>query len=445
MEAQPFVLALSFGSLFFTGQSDGFPPVEGSITLLVLSLYWWAMLVKQIIQPRLGGKWANLLYLPGLFVTFVVIVGNHLSFLDNVAPIVFSGALSAWLWRRGISRVEKGLQEEQLTTSFMAGLFVLLAVLLFAVVYPNPTYKVLLTALTYALPIFFLSGLIALSLSHLGVIEREYLRRSPGSSQADLMSMWVVILVFLWVAIIVSTIVLEASAFDPLVIVFSPLVNALRALYNWLLSLIIPQPPPARHHQKPPPGGAPYQPPHSNPYHSPFSAILQLILVVMMLLLILFVLVVLLFLIREILRKRKSVPGEDEVRERLPVRSTLRERRQKRQRHSKVVLEPLDPTSARIRYREFLQAMARHGDDLERRPNETPTEYQTRLLALVENIPHEEAPKDDTPLDAAILDELTRAYTLERYGGKRTDQRQQAYLRRWVSLLVKRLTSSKST
>jgi hypothetical protein len=167
MEAQPFVLALRFGSLLFTGQRDVFPLVEGSITLLVLSLYWWARLVRQVIQPRIGEQWANLLYLPGLLVTFAVIVGTHTAFVDNIPQIVFAAALSAWIWRRGMARVEQGLQEEQLITALKVGFVVLLAMLLFTIVYPKPVYKVLLDALVYALPMFFLSGVVALSLSHL--------------------------------------------------------------------------------------------------------------------------------------------------------------------------------------------------------------------------------------------------------------------------------------
>ncbi len=442
MEAQPVVLVLLFGSLLFTGQSDAFPLVEGSIILLVLSLCWWAMLVRQVIQPRLGEKWANLLYLPGLFVAFAVIVGTHPAFLDDVPQIVFCAALGVWLWRRSIARVEKGLQEEQLTASFKVGFLVLLALLFFAVVYPEPTYKVLLTVLAYALPIFFLSSLFALSFSHLGAIKREYLRRSVGSSQADPTRVWGMMLLFLWLATVVLTIILEAAAFDPLVIVFSPLVSALRAIWNWFLSLIPSQPSPPRHHPKSLPEGKPYEPPHLHSYLNPYSAILQLILVIVMVLLAIFVLVVLLLLLRESLRKRKSASDEDEVRESLSIRSILRARRKKRQKRPKVALEPLDPLSARARYRELLQAMARHGDDLERRPDETPTEYQTRLLTLIKDAPHDEGWDNEILVDDAILDELTRAYTLERYGGKITEHSKQDYLQRWVPHLVKRLMGS---
>jgi Domain of unknown function (DUF4129) len=161
-----------------------------------------------------------------------------------------------------------------------------------------------------------------------------------------------------------------------------------------------------------------------------------------MALLALFVLVVLLLLLREFLRKRKSASEEDEVRESLSIRSILRARRKNRQRRPKVALEPLDPLSARARYRELLQAMAWHGDDLERRPDETPTEYQTRLLTLVKDAPHDERWENEILVDDAILDELTRAYMLERYGGKITEHSKQAYLQRWVPHLVKRLMGS---
>lgn len=444
MEAQPFVLALLFGSLFFTGQSDVFPLVDGSIMLLVLSLYWWAMLVKRVIQPRLGEKWANLVYFPGLFITFAVIVGTHTSFLDDVPQIVFSAALSLWLWWRGMVRIEKGLQEEQLTTSFQVGFFVLLAALLFAVIFPKPSHLVMFHVLTYALPIFFLSGLIALSLSRLDMIKRTYVHRSPGRLQADPTRMWLSMLLLLVAVIAVSTI-MAAFAFQPFLTVLSPLVNAVQAFFSWLLSFFASQPPPATHPRKTPSPGVSIPINHLKPYHNSYAAILQLMLVIVLVLLAIFVLVMLLLIIREISRKWKRASDADEVRESLSVRSILRARRKQRQKRPGVTLEQLDPASTRARYREFLQMMAQQGNNLGRYPNETPSEYQTRLLTLVENVPHDEAEKSGTLADTALLDELTRAYTLERYGGKRTANSQQAYFHRWVSRLVKRLISSKST
>jgi hypothetical protein len=226
----------------------------------------------------------------------------------------------------------------------------------------------------------------------------------------------------------------------------SPLVNGLHALYNWLLSFLTPQqPPPARRLKRPPgPGTSVYLHAHK-PDANPLAAVLQVILIVGMILLALFVLVILLWIIRRILHKKKAL-DDDEVRERLAIRSVLRVRKQKRQSIARIVLEPLDATSARARYREFLKAMVRHGgDERRRRRDETPVEYQTRLLPLLEPGAHEEARKEDAPTGATVLDELTRAYTLERYGGKRTEQGQQAYLRRWVPLLARRLTRNESS
>jgi hypothetical protein len=110
-------------------------------------------------------------------------------------------------------------------------------------------------------------------------------------------------------------------------------------------------------------------------------------------------------------------------------------------------LEPLDPTSARAGYREMLQALAAEKDDLARIPAETPAEYEARLLAHLGNAaPNvQELPSGDRlPSDPVILDELTRAYVSERYGGKLTRQRQRAHLQAWVPYLVDRLTGRAS-
>ena len=88
--------------------------------------------------------------------------------------------------------------------------------------------------------------------------------------------------------------------------------------------------------------------------------------------------------------------------------------------------------------------MDRRGDDLGRRPEETPIEYQSRLLTFVKDAPGDATQEDETPADAAILDDLTGAYMLERYGGKATDPSQRAYLRTWVPHLVRRLMGSAS-
>lgn len=443
MEAQPVVLIFLFASLLFTGKSNALLLLEGSIILLIWSLYWWAMLAKLVIQPRKGEERANLVYFAALFVTFAIIVTIHPTFFDEPISILFPIALSLWLWRRGMSRVEKTTQGEPLIAAFQVGFFALLVILIFAVVDPQPTYKVLLGVLTYALPIYCASGIVALSLSHLDAIRRAHVRRAAGTSRANPTRTWITMLLSLSLAIATLVTTLIVSAFQPLVTVFSPLADALREFISWLLKLLSHTPVrPPPHRGQLVPGDVPIPPYH--PVQNPFSAILQVILVVSMILLAMFLLVMLIWFVRRMLRKLKRSQDEDEIREQLSIRAALRARRQKREKGSGIVLEPLDASSARAHYREFLQAMVRHGgDERRRRADETPIEYQTRLLTLVKHVPHEQGQKDDAPADAAILSELTRAYTLERYGGKHTEQSQQAYLRRWVSLLVKRLTASK--
>lgn len=135
-----------------------------------------------------------------------------------------------------------------------------------------------------------------------------------------------------------------------------------------------------------------------------------------------------------------SLKTKEEERERLDVRSILQERRRRKKQHkTKFRLEPLDPNSVRARYRDLLLATARRGGDIQRRPDETPTEYQQRLLAVVATMPN----KEGEPSNAAIVTELTEAYTLERYGRKPPEQAQVGYFKRWVPYLVKRIKSMK--
>jgi uncharacterized protein DUF4129 len=435
METPPIALLLLFGSVLFTGKSEASPLEAGSIFLLLLGLYWWAMLVKQVMQHNLSKRRAIILHLLGLCVALAVTVGTHRSLIENMPALIIAGALIIWFWQRGMSRVQAGLNEEQLITSFKAGFFALLAMLLLAATDVAST-KGLLAVLAYALPLFFLSGLITLSFTRLGSINREYRHRrsSPGGSQADPTRGWLILLLLLWGAIVALLVILGLFTFQPLQMLLSPLWSALGTLFGWivfLFDLLIHKPqklPPHGHRIEPPPR----HPLPPQPYSNPFLAVMLLILVLVVLLLVILVVLRQWYIIR-------NSASEDEIREGLSVRSILRARREKRQKRSKVMLEPLDPTSARARYRELLQTMARQGNELGRRLNETPTEYQTRLLTLFKKTSAEETQKDGTPSDAAILDELTRAYALERYGGKHTDQSQQAYLRRWVSHLVKRL------
>ena len=440
MEAQPIVAVSTLVTLVFAGKSEALLVVEGSTILLIWSMYWWAMLARRVIQPRAGEQRANLLYFPALLVTFVMIVTTYPALFHATFSLLFAIGLSVYLWRHGMLRVEKDLRGESVMTVFHVGFFVLLLALLFAVVDPQPSSQSLLTLLPFALLLFCLSSLTALSLTHLEAMRIAHQHRFTGRARTSPTRLWIQSLLVLLVALAALMILLVATIFQPLVALFSPFTSELRALIHQLLSSFKYTPPASPfpnclYQTCPTPLGPGFYP---SSFSNWSSTLLQAILVGGMSLLALFVLVILFWIAQKMLRGRKSGQNEDEVRERLPVRITLKTRQRNTKRRVKSTLEPLDATSARTRYRAFLQAMARRGEDEQRRrPDQTPAEYQTMLLAKARPAMQ----KDETPTDAAILDALTRAYTRERYGGKTPTVSQQAYLRRWVSLLVRRLTS----
>ena len=195
----------------------------------------------------------------------------------------------------------------------------------------------------------------------------------------------------------------------------------------------------------------PTPPAHPNNQQPPFlSNILAITLLLGQLVLLLILLGILFFIvIRLILHIWGATPddeSEEEIRESLSMQSILKARREEQRRHAKqsnalATLEPLDPTSARARYRELLQELAWNGEKLGRRANETPTEYEMRLLTLLKKVPSK-AQGDDTPPDPAMLDELTSAYILERYGGKHPHLQHDAYVPAWIARFVKRLAES---
>jgi Domain of unknown function (DUF4129) len=137
--------------------------------------------------------------------------------------------------------------------------------------------------------------------------------------------------------------------------------------------------------------------------------------------------------------------SEEEIRESLSRESILKTRRKEQLQRQKTgalaALEPLDPNSTRARYRELLQELAWSGEKLGRRANETPSEYEKRLLTLLKKAPSE-VQGDDTPPDPAMLDELTSAYMQERYGGKHPRLLHDAYVPAWIPRFVRRLAES---
>jgi hypothetical protein len=138
-----------------------------------------------------------------------------------------------------------------------------------------------------------------------------------------------------------------------------------------------------------------------------------------------------------VLRKRRKVivsTNQTEIREGLDRSTILKERRAKRKAQQKrFALEPLDPASARAHYREFLLAMAAHGDPLPRQSYETPDEYAQRLLTLLAALP--QTADLSAPSARVLLEALTLAYTQERYGTQSLAPERQNALRQGVFAL----------
>lgn len=168
-------------------------------------------------------------------------------------------------------------------------------------------------------------------------------------------------------------------------------------------------------------------------------------------------LLILFFVARTLLRRlrtrRKKEDDVEEIREGLSLRFLAQQRRDERpQRLTQSAypqLDVLDPDTARAHYRDLLQTMALNNPALTRRSEETPSEYQARLLAfakqtLFSDVQSAQGEEETPPSDQTILAILTHNYSVERYGGEQLDQVQQDYLRTWVPRLLAHLTGAET-
>ena len=470
-EAQPIALVIGLLTLAVTRNLANAPIGAGGIALTSLGLLWWAMIVERTLQRSPGRRRAAGLHFLGWLVAFAVVVGPRLPSLvagENIFAALLGTVIVTWLWRRSIPRAQAGFEYGQLTTSFRVGFGVLLGILLIAVVLPGQ--QALRDALASSLPIFFLSGLVGLSLVRLGAI-RNSRRALDGSQQADPTRAWLLALTLFGVALIALVLVLEAvfsfDSFELAATALTPLWNALGTLVGWILYGIIFLLSPIfyllsfliglilNRNAKTPSQSIGQKLSHFHQQLSPQTIPPEALAIGRWMFLALVLLVVLLVVGGSLRRwrMRSADEGIEEVREGLDARSLLGERWQewwnhrRRRRNAHLPLEPLDPTSARARYRELLQALAAEKDDLARMPAETPAEYEARLLVHLQNSdPNaQELPSGERlPPGPAILDELTRAYVSERYGGKLTLQHHRARLQAWVPYLVARLTGRAS-
>ncbi|HYA99707.1 MAG TPA: hypothetical protein VED37_05765, partial [Ktedonobacteraceae bacterium] len=243
MEAQPIALLITLLTILFAGTKATPPIGAGEVALVSLGLLWWGMIVEHIARRRSLGRRAMWLYLLGWLLAFLAAVGPFLLFVgrgEGIFAILLGTVLVTWLWRRSTRRAQIGFEYGELATSFKVGFGVLLGILLIAVVVPE--LQILRDMLANALPIFFLSGLVTLSLVRLGAIRNTH-RALDGSQQADPTRSWLLALSLFGVALIAIVLVIESlfsfSSFELVLSALSLLWNALGTLVGWIVYGIV--------------------------------------------------------------------------------------------------------------------------------------------------------------------------------------------------------------
>jgi hypothetical protein len=468
MEAQPVGLIVALLSFALTGKLTVSFLAIGGIAQLALVLFWWTGWADHLrLAHRKHTIGQALFQISGLLVALLVVVGSSLpaALAGNGLPTTLLNiGLVAWLWRRSISRARGSFEYAQLATSFNVALGILLFCLLLALLLPQG--KILLDAYAGVGPVFFLSGLIALSLSRLVAIRNTGSRRNDA--QSDPTRTWLLALTLLGGGIVVVVLVLEtifsAMVFQQILSLFIPLWNVLGILLGWLLYgfifvvlnplftlfgfLLGLLPRNTSEHS------------HQTVSTSPFSHLTQqgpqaippVVLTVGRWVVLVLVCLILLHVVRVGLQKVHMVSLDERIeeeREGLDAASLFKKQLRewwstiRRARNTPVQMETLDPNSARAYYRELLQRIALARSDLARHPAETPDEYEARLrhsLEREEESMHGSQHDAMASSDAAILGELTRAYTRERYGGKETRVDEHGNLHIWMTRLAMRLT-----
>lgn len=446
METQPIAIFLLFVSVVTAQQSlDTVQQIQPwvlnstAITLLLLGLQWWAMLVNALVRQQRYERYERVLNLLGLVVAIIILALS----LDSSILIPVS-LFTLFFWWLGIVQANADLRDERLVLTFKIGFIVLIAllVLTFGIVIPNSLF----TAFSLDLPLFFLSGLFALSFTRLSIINKEQ-ARFPGATQTSTVRSWFLMLSIAWAILMVLAFALETFSFQIVQNLFQPifyLLNILIYFFLFLLYLLLslfkfshllPATMPS------PPHITPHIAPTHQPATNPSSPLLLLLIGIFLFL----ALIILFFVIRAILRawrKAHQQEVEDEIREGLSLRTFLQDLRQQRRAATmqNSVLEPLDPNSARARYRDFLQTLAVQRTSLARADNETPIEYERRLLTrLPQQLHNVSLETQEQQADTTQLNQLTAAYMHERYAGKASSAPATEEFSAWLQRMVQRL------
>ena len=439
VEAQPFALGLAFLAVLFGGMPADAPLSMGALLLLLLGLLWWAMLLAHWqARGRLrSARLRALLRLCGLLLAWGALCVPFLSRLPDLAsgPRAFllggEFLLAFWFWRRALGRARLGFSYEPLATSFKIGLSALLGLMLLILLTPQPS--ILLPVLENSLTIFFLSGLVTLSLARLGTLRQT---RLANGRQADPTRSWLGALVMLCTCLIVLVFLLEAvfsyASFLWIVHAVQPVWDALGTVVGWLLYLLVvgvlaPLFNLVSWVLDRLKGGNSAQP-AARPPSSPLARfangqhLTQLpptLLSIGRWVVLGAAALLLLLLVRASLR-RWFLPYDaeqfEETRERLERVSASRPPRRARiKRRIARFAEPLD--SVRAYYRLLLRTVAAAHPDLAHRLDETPLEYEQRLRPHLARLGTEQPqPVLSIQQDTATLRMLTQDYLAERYG-----------------------------
>ncbi len=454
MEAQPIFVVLVFFAPTFTGSVTGDPFLsELSIILLMLGLRWWAMGVRA--SRGMSEQNQRLLRVLGLLLAGGLVVGTPVLLVRSVLALILSSALVVWFWWRGMQQGIR-LDDERLLIAFRVGFIILLIVLIFAVFYLDSSYAPLFAALAQAIPIFFLSGLLGLSFTRIALVRHETTRYTSDNATGATRN-WLFVLTAFWLVVVLIVLALEAFSFQAVVAVVSTILYGIFIVLEWLVTLLAYILLPVFYifsllfgsllglFQAKRPVSSPLMPPRSGNAGGSQQQLSPEVLAAGRFVLLLLALIALYFIARAILRRLPKARKEDEVeeiREGLSLRSIVQHRRNERQEHAlqhTSQLESLEPESARAYYRELLQTIADNNPTFARRPDETPNEYQARLLVFAQQALSETMREEDMPSEQEILDVLTHNYSLERYAGQHLEKNQANYLRQWVPRLLARM------
>ncbi|GCF06506.1 DUF4129 domain-containing protein [Dictyobacter arantiisoli] len=462
METQALFLLISLFTTQIMGTVDAIG--TNSILCILLFFHWWAMW-REARNQRRGIQIDPTRRFPFTSVDVVAIVlalavfgVTHISDEGYLVTVLVGIVLIGWAWKRGIDRTRAGYDEDHIILWFKIGFGILLFIMFFSLLGKADHTDNAFDAsdqLLRNLPIFFLSGFIALSYTRIAAIRQERERQQLPLKMAGT-NRWLTTLTITWILLILASIGTEflpaallITLLTPLWLVSGFLIQILFTVLGWLtylialgLALLIALL--ARLF----PGGSISQGPAklSRPPASTPPPVDNLSVLIFHILLVIAAIALLIGLAMYVQKHRRRSKGdmqeEEEIREGLNAAQIRKERRQQRQQSQPTTgaLIEADPDSARARYRAFLRTMAEKDEHLARQPDETPAEYQQRFL-IETGYKLPAATEEDVPTDATILTSLTQAYTRERYGGRQTQPEQRQYLHQWVPHLLQRLSA----